>query len=414
MKTNKSPFTDVETAIADLRAGRMIVVVDDEDRENEGDLTIAAEKITPEAINFMAKYGRGLVCLPMTGERLDYLRLQPMTANNTSPLGTAFTESIDAMGRGVTTGISAYDRAQTILCAIDPATTPSDLARPGHVFPLRARRGGVLVRGGQTEAAVDLTRLAGMVPAGVICEIMNDDGTMARVPQLAEFCRRHNLKMVSVAALVRYRMAHERHVRAVGESVLSTPYGDFRMIAYCSDVHGSSHLALLHGEPEEGKPVLVHLHKHCLAGDLLGDTSCKCGPMLHAAMREIAAEGSGLLVYLDQNATGFSVLDTEESRSLAFHQKARNTGAGTKENRLEHEACIGAQILADLNIQRVRLLISDSQQLPKLEGFGIEVVESVPLTETEGDIAPTNGVAWREALHFPDPFSYPAAKSMHR
>ncbi len=264
-------FCDVETALEEIRAGRMIVVVDDEDRENEGDLTMAAEKITPEAINFMAKYGRGLVCLAMTEERLEYLRLGQMSAENTSNFGTAFTESIDAKD-GVSTGISAYDRAHTIQVAIDPATRPNDLARPGHVFPLRARKGGVLVRAGQTEASVDLARLAGMVPAGVICEIMNDDGTMSRVPELTEFCRQHDMKMITVAEVIRYRMAHERYVRRMAEAIVPTAYGDFRMIVYESEINGDSHIAMVKGDVEHtaDEPVLVRMHSHCLVGDVFG------------------------------------------------------------------------------------------------------------------------------------------------
>src|SRR5205823_6358066 len=256
--TSQLPFTDVPSAIEEIRSGRMIVVVDDEDRENEGDLTLAAEKVTPEAINFMAKYGRGLVCLALTEERLDHLRIGPMTSENTSNYGTAFCEAIDARD-GVTTGISAYDRSRTIQVAIDPATRPSDLARPGHIFPLRARKGGVLVRAGQTEASVDLARLAGLVPAGVICEIMRDDGTMARVPDLIPFCEEHGLKMLTVAELIRYRMQHERYVHRVGEAMINTAYGEFRLIAYESEIDGGgSHVALVRGDIESGsKPVLV-------------------------------------------------------------------------------------------------------------------------------------------------------------
>src|SRR6516165_1120167 len=259
--STQPPFCDVPTALEEIRAGRMVVVIDDEDRENEGDLTMAAEKISPEAINFMAKFGRGLICLAMTEERLDYLRLGQMSAENTSNFGTAFTESIDAKD-GVTTGISAYDRAETIRVAINPATRPNDLARPGHVFPLRARKGGVLVRAGQTEASVDLARLAGMVPAGVICEIMNDDGTMARVPDLIEFCREHDLNMLTVAELIRYRMQHERYVHRVGEAMIGTPYGEFRLIAYESEVDGGeSNVALVRGNIESGaEPILVRMH----------------------------------------------------------------------------------------------------------------------------------------------------------
>src|SRR6201981_2143124 len=255
----RPPFTDVPTAIEEIRAGRMIVVVDDEDRENEGDLTVAAEKVTPEAINFMAKYGRGLVCLAMTEERLEHLRIGPMSAENTSNYGTAFCEAIDARF-GITTGISAYDRARTILVAIDPATRPSDLARPGHIFPLRARKGGVLVRAGQTEASVDLSRMAGLVPSGIICEIMREDGTMARVPDLIEFCNQHGMKMLTVAEVIRYRMQHERDVHRVGEALVNTAYGEFRVIAYESEVDGGdSHLALVRGNIETDEPVLVRM-----------------------------------------------------------------------------------------------------------------------------------------------------------
>src|SRR6201998_3224360 len=273
--TPQAPFSCVSTGSEEIRAGRMIVVVDDEDRENEGDLTLAAEKVTPEAINFMAKHGRGLVCLAMTEERLDHLRIGPMTTENTSNYGTAFCEAIDARD-GVTTGISAYDRSRTILVAIDPATRPSDLARPGHIFPLRARKGGVLVRAGQTEASVDLARLAGLVPAGVICEIMRDDGTMARVPDLIDFCKTHNMKMLTVAEVIRYRMAHERYVHRVGEALVSTRQGEFRLIAYESEVEGGeSHVALIRGDVEHAtEPVLVRMHSHCVMGDVFGSTGC--------------------------------------------------------------------------------------------------------------------------------------------
>ena len=288
-----SSFAEVPEAIEEIRAGRMIVVVDDEDRENEGDLTLAAEKVTPEAINFMAKYGRGLVCLAMTEERLDHLRLGPMSVENTSQYGTAFCEAIDARV-GVTTGISAHDRARTIQVAIDPATKPSDLAKPGHMFPLRARKGGVLVRAGQTEAAVDLARLAGLIPAGIICEIMKDDGTMARVPDLIGFCEQHGLKMLTVAELIRYRMAHERYVHRVGEALVETRFGEFRLIAYESEVDGGeSHVALIRGDVEgvlqrNESPVLVRMHAHCLMGDVFGSTACECHATLEGSLRRIA------------------------------------------------------------------------------------------------------------------------------
>src|SRR5438477_3455801 len=258
------PFTDVPTALDEIREGRMIVIVDDEDRENEGDLMLAAEKVSPEAINFMAKFGRGLICLTLTEERLEHLRIGAMSTENTSNYGTAFCEAIDAR-EGVTTGISTYDRSHTIRVAIDPTTRPSDLARPGHVFPLRARKGGVLVRAGQTEASVDLSRMAGLVPAGIICEIMREDGTMARVPDLIEFCKVHGLKMLTVAELIRYRMQHERYVHRIGEALVNTQYGEFRVIAYESEVDGGdSHLALVRGDIETGEPVLVRMHSHCL------------------------------------------------------------------------------------------------------------------------------------------------------
>src|ERR1700722_18712570 len=318
------PFADVPDALEEIRAGRMIVVVDDEDRENEGDLTLAAEKVTPEAINFMAKYGRGLVCLAMTEERLEHLRIGPMTAENTSQYGTAFCEAIDAR-TGVTTGISAHDRARTIQVAIDPATKPTDLARPGHMFPLRARKGGVLVRAGQTEAAVDLARLAGMVPAGIICEIMKDDGSMARVPDLVEFCREHKMKMLTVAELIRYRMQHERSVHRVGEAMVETRHGEFRLIAYESEVDGGgSHMALIRGDISDSSvPVLVRMHAHCLLGDVFGATGCDCHQTLEASLKAIADEERGALIYLHQTSKGFTAEKIGDQSFLTFHRERR-------------------------------------------------------------------------------------------
>jgi 3,4-dihydroxy 2-butanone 4-phosphate synthase / GTP cyclohydrolase II len=373
--TSNPIFTDVESALNELRAGRMIVVCDDEDRENEGDLTMAAEKVTPEAINFMAKHGRGLVCLALPPERLDYLRLPQMSAQNTSQFGTAFTESIDAIGRGVTTGISAYDRATTILVAIDPGTRPSDLAHPGHVFPLRARKGGVLVRGGQTEAAVDLTGMAGLVPAGVICEIMNDDGTMARVADLAKFCQQHNLKMLTVAELVRYRMAHERFVIRTGETTLQTEHGQFRLVAYGCAVDGGSHLALILGDlhPED-RPALVRMHRHCMVGDIFGSTECQCGRALRDSLEHIAREGSGALICLHQNSPGFSV----DQETLRFHRERPIPFSLEDQRRDQRETGIGAQILLDLKIRRVRLLTNHPRRVLGLEGYGIEIVDQIP------------------------------------
>jgi 3,4-dihydroxy 2-butanone 4-phosphate synthase / GTP cyclohydrolase II len=376
-----SPFTDVPTAIEEIRAGRMVVVVDDEDRENEGDLTLAAEKVTPEAINFMAKYGRGLVCLAMTEERLDHLRIGPMTAENTSNYGTAFCEAIDARD-GVTTGISAYDRARTIQISIDPATRPSDLARPGHVFPLRARKGGVLVRAGQTEASVDLARLAGLVPAGVICEIMRDDGTMARVPDLIEFCKTHSMKMLTVAELIRYRMQHERYVHRVGEALVNTVHGEFRLIAYESEVDGGeSHVALVRGELENGnEPVLVRMHSHCVMGDVFGSTTCDCHATIAGSMQAISREGRGALIYLHQTSKGFSVERMGERTLLTFHRDKTLPTLPESERKTQREIGIGAQILSDLNLRRIRLLTNHPRKVAALEGFGIEIVEQVPVT----------------------------------
>jgi 3,4-dihydroxy 2-butanone 4-phosphate synthase/GTP cyclohydrolase II len=378
--TPASPFTDVPAAIAEIRAGRMIVVVDDEDRENEGDLTMAAEKITPEAINFMAKYGRGLICLALTEERLDHLRIGPMTAENTSTFGTAFCEAIDARD-GVTTGISAYDRARTIQVAIDPATRPADLARPGHIFPLRARRGGVMVRAGQTEASVDLARLAGLVPAGVICEIMNEDGTMSRVPDLVRFCREHGLRMLTVAELIRYRMQHERYVRRVGEAMVPTRFGEFRMIAYESEVDGGeSHIALIRGDIERAaEPVLVRMHSHCLLGDVFGATWCGCRNVIEGSMQLIADSGSGALIYLHQGTKGFTVEKLGEKPVLTFHREHRLPALPESERKTQREIGIGAQILSDLNLTRIRLLTNHPRKVAALEGFGIEIVEQVPI-----------------------------------
>ena len=375
-----SPFTDVPAAIEEIRAGRMVVVVDDEDRENEGDLTLAAEKVTPEAINFMAKYGRGLVCLAMTDERLDHLRIGPMTAENTSNYGTAFCEAIDAR-EGVTTGISAYDRARTILVAIDPATRPVDLARPGHVFPLRARKGGVLVRAGQTEASVDLARLAGLIPAGVICEIMREDGTMARVPDLIEFCKNHNLKMLTVAEVIRYRMAHERYVHRVGEALIGTSHGEFRLIAYESEVDGGeSHIALVRGHIENDKePVLVRMHSHCVMGDVFGSTACDCRATIEGAMQAIADAGRGAIIYLHQTSKGFSVDRIGERTVLSFHRDRALPTLPESERKTQREIGIGAQILSDLNLRCIRLLTNHPRRVAALEGFGIEIVEQIPV-----------------------------------
>jgi 3,4-dihydroxy 2-butanone 4-phosphate synthase/GTP cyclohydrolase II len=375
-----SPFTDVPTALEEVRAGRMIVVVDDEDRENEGDLTLAAEKVTPEAINFMARYGRGLVCLAMTEERLEHLRIGPMTAENTSNYGTAFCEAIDARD-GVSTGISAYDRAHTIQVAIDPATRPSDLARPGHVFPLRARKGGVLVRAGQTEASVDLARLAGLIPAGIICEIMRDDGTMARVSDLVDFCKTHNLKILTVAEVIRYRMAHERYVHRVGEALVSTRFGEFRLIAYESEVDGGeSHVALVRGDIENtSEPVLVRMHSHCVMGDVFGSTACDCRDTIEGSMRAISDAGRGAIIYLHQTSKGFSADKIGDRTVLSFHRDRALPTLPESERKTQREIGIGAQILSDLKLRRIRLLTNHPRRVAALEGFDIEIVEQVPV-----------------------------------
>jgi 3,4-dihydroxy 2-butanone 4-phosphate synthase / GTP cyclohydrolase II len=369
-------FSDVPTAVEEIRAGRMIVVVDDEDRENEGDLTLAAEKVTPEAINFMAKYGRGLICLAMTAERLDYLRIGPMTRENNSPYGTAFYESIEAR-EGVTTGISVHDRARTIQVAIDPASRASDLVRPGHVFPLCARKGGVLVRAGQTEASVDLARMAGLIPGGIICEIMNEDGSMARVPDLIEFCKRHGLKMLTVAELIRYRMENERYVSRVGEAMLPTRHGEFRMIAFESQLDGESHVALVKGDVEHAAaPVLVRMHSHCLAGDVFGGSLCDCQVVLDRSLEMIAREGTGALIYLHQTSKGFSV---SEEKRLIFHREVRETATAAHQRKTQRDIGVGAQILSDLNLRSIRVLTNHPKRVAALEGFGITIAEQVPI-----------------------------------
>jgi 3,4-dihydroxy 2-butanone 4-phosphate synthase / GTP cyclohydrolase II len=357
----------------------MIVVVDDEDRENEGDLTIAAEFTTPDVINFMAKYGRGLICLALTEDRADYLRLAPMTAQNNSPYGTAFTESIEAR-EGVTTGISASDRARTVQVAIDPKSRPHDLVRPGHMFPLRARKGGVLVRAGQTEASVDLARLAGLIPAGVICEIMKDDGSMARVPDLIEFCRVHELKMVTVADLIRYRMKHERYVHRVAEALVPTPHGEFRMIAYESELsgEGETHIALVKGDVSGDAPVLTRMHSHCLLGDVFAASLCECRATVERSLQAIAEEGRGALIYLHSTSKGFVVDKSGPAPQLRFHHEVRLQGPDAQRN-IQRQVGIGAQILTDLGIHRLRLLTNHPRRVAGVEGFGIEIVEQVPI-----------------------------------
>src|SRR5438067_5243564 len=377
----ESPFCSIETAIEEIRAGRMVVVVDDEDRENEGDLTLAAEKVTPEAINFMAKHGRGLICLALTEERLDYLRIGPQTRENSSPYGTAFCESIEAR-EGVTTGISAADRARTIQVAIDSKSGPGDLVRPGHTFPLRARKGGVLVRAGQTEASVDLARMAGLVTAGVICEIMNDDGTMARVPDLIKFCEQHGLKMMTVADLIRYRLQNERYIHRVAESLLPTSHGEFRMIAYESEVDGGeSHVALVYGDVSGDEPVTVRVHTHCLSGDVFSTTLCDCKAVVENSLRMIAEAGKGALVYLHNGSAGFGVDKTVAPARVVFHREQRSReGCEERAHRTLRQVGLGGQILSDLGIHKIRLLTNTPTHVPALQGFGIEIVEQIPVS----------------------------------
>jgi 3,4-dihydroxy 2-butanone 4-phosphate synthase/GTP cyclohydrolase II len=381
-----SAFVDVPTALEEIRAGRMIVVVDDEDRENEGDLTLASEFVTPEAINFMARFGRGLICLTLTEERADHLNLPPMTQHNSSRFGTAFTETIEAR-EGVTTGISAADRSHTIRTAIAPSATASDLARPGHIFPLRARKGGVLVRAGQTEASVDLARLAGLTPSGVICEVMNDDGTMARVPDLIPFCAEHGLKILTVAELIRYRLQHERYITRAAESPIHTKYGDFRMIAYESEVNGGeSHIALVYGDlcgqaDQHGssKPVLVRVHTRCTAGDIFA-ADCHCREILDQSMRMIAEAGCGALLYLHNTSRGFEIDKTAEPPRLMLHSDLRAIEAHEDHHKRTVRAVgLGGQILFDLGIRRIRLLSNTPMHIPALEGFGLEIVEQVSI-----------------------------------
>jgi len=468
-RTPEPPFIDVPGAVAEIQAGRMVVVVDDEDRENEGDLTLAADHVTPEAINFMARYGRGLICLSLTEERADHLRLPPMTQQNSSRFGTAFTESIEAR-EGVTTGISAADRAHTIRIAIDPRSTAADLVRPGHVFPLRARRGGVLVRAGQTEASVDLARLAGLTPAGVICEIMRDDGDMARIPDLIPFCREHGLRILTVAELIRYRLRNERYIVRAGESRVQTRYGEFRMIAYESQVQGGeSHIALIRGDlcpdcsafhagpapppaanglhdasaaasttgaipgalngaatsapstdsrPICPHPVLVRVHTRCTAGDVFS-ADCHCREILDQSMRIIAEAGCGVILYLHNTSRGFAIDHTtaapfnsegaavlaatvpaalfnpegsaipvaaapQDIGRLILHQELRSReGSQARSGRILRAIGLGGQILSDLGIQRIRLLSNTPMHIPALEGFGLEIVEQVPIPVEE-------------------------------
>jgi 3,4-dihydroxy 2-butanone 4-phosphate synthase/GTP cyclohydrolase II len=374
-----TPFDRVERAIEDFRRGKFVVIVDDEDRENEGDLAIAAETVTPAAINFMAREGRGLICLSLTSERCDELELPPMVEENTSPFGTAFTVSIEARGR-VTTGISAADRSATVRVAIDPATRPADLLRPGHVFPLRAAPGGVLKRAGQTEASVDLARIAGLNPSAVICEIMNDDGTMARLPDLQKFITRHELNLISVADLIRYRMQTERLVRRIAAPHVPTRFGAFRVVAFKSDVTHEEHIALVAGEIREDEPVLVRVHSQCLTGDVFGSLRCDCGEQLRLAMEKISEEGRGVLLYLLQEGRGiglFNKLKAYELQDQGHDTVSANETLGFPPDIRDYG--VGCQILRDLGVRQMKLMTNNPSKYVAIDGYGLQIVERVPL-----------------------------------
>ena len=379
MARRRGPFASIEDALEAIGAGRMIIVVDDEDRENEGDLTIAAEKITPEAINFMARHGRGLICMPMTAERLDLLELSLMVNQNTTTFNTAFCVSIEAK-HVVSTGISASDRAATVRAAIHPRAKPSDLARPGHMFPLRARDGGVMVRAGQTEAAVDLARIAGLYPAGVICEIMNEDGSMARVPELTKFAKKHGLLIITIADLISYRMRTERLVKRIASAELPTEHGAFRIVAYENRLDNETHVALVRGEIGDGKNVLVRVHSKCLTGDVFHSRRCDCGAQLERALARIGQEGRGVLLYLNQEGRGIGLANkirAYELQDQGLDTVEANERLGFKADQRDYG--IGAQILGDLGVRTMRLLTNNPRKFVGLQGYGLAISDAVPL-----------------------------------
>ena len=379
------PVSSIDEALLDIRRGKMVILTDDEDRENEGDLCLAAEKVTPQAINFMAKHGRGLICLSLLEEKADELQLHPMVSTNTSTFQTAFTVSVEAK-RGVTTGISAADRATTILTAIADGAKPEDLVRPGHVFPLRAKKGGVLVRTGQTEGSVDLARLAGLKPAGVICEVMNDDGTMSRMPDLEIFAKKHNLKIITIADLIRYRLHNESLVRRAAVTTLPTAFGgEFTAIAYENDVDAQQHLALVKGEIHPDDAVLVRVHSECLTGDVFGSERCDCGEQLHTAMRIVAKEGQGVIVYMHQEGRGIGLINKMKAYALqdqGVDTVEANTALGFPPDLRDYG--LGAQILRDLGVRKIRLMTNNPKKIVGLQGYGLEVVARIPIEVKPG------------------------------